>query len=131
LRLKVKAFGHRTSLEMEHRFITLNCRLKDLNWNGIIQIICCIRSLRLTLQRGKFMSTVFMGGCRSVVKPWTQTKTLQKHFRRVQPDRLVAVTFLQPDSTWPYTSLKTGSVLPHPPYSPELFVSDFHPFEAF
>jgi hypothetical protein len=59
LRLKVKAFGHGSSLEMEHRLITLNCRVKDCNWNGIIQIICCIRSLRLTLQWGKFMSTIF------------------------------------------------------------------------
>jgi hypothetical protein len=50
---------------MKHRSITLNYRQKDIQWNGIIQIILCSRSLWLTLQLGKFMFAAVLG-CRSV-----------------------------------------------------------------
>jgi hypothetical protein len=53
---------------------------------------------------GKFMSTIILG-CRSMIlvdvhcgETTNSEKTLQKHFRRVQPDVHVDEIFLQPDS---------------------------------
>jgi hypothetical protein len=54
-------------------------------------------------------------------------KTLQKHFRRVQPHKTL-LKFSFNMTTYDHTSLKTQeaitnlkwTVLPHPPYSPDL-----------
>ena len=65
----------------------------------------------------------------------TLTK-LKKRFRRVRPNKTSAELLLQHDNARPHTSQKTReavtklgwTVLPHPPYSPDLAPSDFHLF---
>jgi hypothetical protein len=37
--LIAEAFCHRSSLGLKHESITWNCRQKDSNWNGIIQLL--------------------------------------------------------------------------------------------
>jgi histone-lysine N-methyltransferase SETMAR len=61
---------------------------------------------------------------------------LKKCFRRVRPDKNPAEMLLQHDNARPHTSLRTRehitkmgwTVLPHPPYSPDLAPSDVHLF---
>jgi len=68
-------------------------------------------------------------------------KTLQKlkqRYQRVRPNRNAGGMLNQHDSAHPHTSLRTQeaitkfgrTVLPHPPYSPDLAPSDFHLFWA-
>jgi histone-lysine N-methyltransferase SETMAR len=64
-------------------------------------------------------------------------KNLQKRLRSVRPHKNVAEILLQYNNARPHTNLKTQeaitklgwTVLPHPPYSPDL-ASDFHLFGA-
>jgi histone-lysine N-methyltransferase SETMAR len=61
---------------------------------------------------------------------------LKKRFRRVRPGNNPAEMLLKLDNAHPHTSLRTRehitkmgwTVLPHPPYSPNLAPSDFHLF---
>jgi transposase len=61
---------------------------------------------------------------------------LKKRFQRVRPHKDVPKVFLHHDSARPHTSLHTRkaitelqwTVLPHPPYSPDLAPSDYHLF---
>ncbi|KDR07625.1 Histone-lysine N-methyltransferase SETMAR, partial [Zootermopsis nevadensis] len=63
-------------------------------------------------------------------------KTLKKRFRRVWPHKHPAEILLLHDNARPHTSPRTReeitklgwTVLPHPPYSPDLAPSDFHLF---
>ena len=66
-------------------------------------------------------------------------RTLQKlkeRYRRVRPNRNPGDMLIQHDNARPHTSLPTQeaiakfgwTVLPHPPYSPDLAPSDFHLF---
>jgi histone-lysine N-methyltransferase SETMAR len=63
-------------------------------------------------------------------------ETLKKRFRRVRPHKGVTNVLLHHDSARPHTSLHTReaitdlqwTVLPHPPYSPDLAPSDYHLF---
>jgi histone-lysine N-methyltransferase SETMAR len=63
-------------------------------------------------------------------------ETLKKSFLRVCPLKDVIKVLLHHDSARPHTSLHTReaitelqcSVLPHPPYSPDLAPSDYHLF---
>ena len=66
-------------------------------------------------------------------------KTLQKlkqRYRRVRPNRNPGNMLIQHDNARPHTSLRTQeaiakfgwTVLPHPPHSPGLALSDFHLF---
>jgi len=66
-------------------------------------------------------------------------KTLQKlkqHYRRVHPSRNPGDMLIQHSCACPHKSLRTEeaigkfgwAVLPHPPYSPDLALSDFHLF---
>jgi histone-lysine N-methyltransferase SETMAR len=65
-------------------------------------------------------------------------KNLQKRLRRVRPHKNVAEILLQHDNARSHTSFKTQeaitklrwTVLPHPPYSPDLAPSDLHLFGA-
>jgi histone-lysine N-methyltransferase SETMAR len=65
-------------------------------------------------------------------------KKFQKRLRRVQPHKNVAEILLQHNNARPHTSLKTQvaitklgwTVLPHPPYIPDLAPSGFHLFGA-
>jgi hypothetical protein len=61
---------------------------------------------------------------------------LRKHFKRVWTHMNPTEILLLHDNARPHTSLKTleaiikfgWTVLPHPPYSPDLEASNFHPF---
>jgi histone-lysine N-methyltransferase SETMAR len=64
-------------------------------------------------------------------------KTLQKlkeSYRRVRPNRIPGGLLIQHDNARTHTSLRTQeaitkfgwTVLPHPPFSPDLAPSDFH-----
>jgi histone-lysine N-methyltransferase SETMAR len=61
-------------------------------------------------------------------------KKLKKGFRRVRPHKDVTKVLLHHDNARPHTSLHTReaitnlqwTVLPHPPYSPDLAPSDYH-----
>jgi histone-lysine N-methyltransferase SETMAR len=63
-------------------------------------------------------------------------ETLKKRFRRVRSHKDVTKVLLQHDNARPHTSLRTReaitklqwTVLPHPPYSPDLAPSDYHLF---
>jgi histone-lysine N-methyltransferase SETMAR len=63
-------------------------------------------------------------------------ETLKKRFRRVRPHKDVTKVLLHHDNARPHTSLHTReaitklqwTVLPHPPYSPDLAPSDYHLF---
>jgi histone-lysine N-methyltransferase SETMAR len=63
-------------------------------------------------------------------------ETLKKRFRRVFPHKDVTKVLLRQDNARPHTSLHTReaitkiqwTVLPHPPYSPDLVPSDYHLF---
>jgi histone-lysine N-methyltransferase SETMAR len=65
-------------------------------------------------------------------------KKLQRRLRSVRPHKNVAEILLQHDNARPHTSLNTQkaviklgwTVLPHPPYSPDLVPSDFRLFET-
>jgi histone-lysine N-methyltransferase SETMAR len=66
----------------------------------------------------------------------TRYNKFKKHFRRVRPGKNPAEMLLQHDDARPHTSLRARehitkmgwTVLPHPPYSPDLAPSDFHLF---
>jgi transposase len=61
-------------------------------------------------------------------------ETLKKRFRRVRPHKDVTKVLLHHDNARPHTILHTReaitklqwTVLPHPPYSPDLAPSDYH-----
>jgi histone-lysine N-methyltransferase SETMAR len=61
-------------------------------------------------------------------------KKMKKRFRRVRPHKEVTKVLLHHDNTRLHTSLHTRevirklqwTVLPHPPYSPDLAPSDYH-----
>jgi len=61
---------------------------------------------------------------------------LKQHYRRVRPNRNPGDMLIEHKNTRPHTSLRTQeaiakfgwNVLPHPPYSPDLALSDFHLF---
>jgi histone-lysine N-methyltransferase SETMAR len=63
-------------------------------------------------------------------------KKLKKRFRRFRPHKDVAKVLLHHDNARPHTSLHTReaitkvqwTVLPHPPYSPDLASSDYRLF---
>jgi histone-lysine N-methyltransferase SETMAR len=65
-------------------------------------------------------------------------KTLQERFRIVRYHKYISEILLQLDNARPHTSFKTQvaitklrlTVLPHPPYSPDLVPSDLHLFGA-
>jgi histone-lysine N-methyltransferase SETMAR len=70
---------------------------------------------------------------------YIQTLTnFQKRLRRVRSPKNVAEILLHHDNARPHTSLKTQeaitklgwAVLCHPPYNPDLALSDFHLFET-
>jgi transposase len=79
-----------------------------------------------------------------VFKPLTQIctfkalKPCRKHFRRVWLHNNFAEILLQHNSAWAHKSLKTQeaiiklrwTVLPHPPYCPDLIPSHFQLFQA-
>jgi hypothetical protein len=79
----------------------------------------------------------------TVVLPRSQTinsevcvETLMKRFRRVRPHKDETKVLLHHDSARPHTSLHTReaiaklqwTVLPHPPYSPNMAPCDYHLF---
>jgi histone-lysine N-methyltransferase SETMAR len=61
---------------------------------------------------------------------------MKKRFRRVRPHKDATKVLLHHDNARPHTSLHTleaitklqWTVLPHPPYSPDLAPSDYHLF---
>jgi len=98
---------------------------------------------------GKIMATVFWDsegvilvdimakGTTINSDAYVQTlKKLYARLRRVRPNRQMKDVLLQHDNARPHTSLRTmetiatfgWTVLPHPPYSPDLAPSDFHLF---
>lgn len=107
------------------------------------------KKFKTTPSAGKVMITVFWdieGVILVDVMPRGETinsqayiKTLKKlnqRFRRVRPHKNPADLLLLHDNARPHTSLATReaitklgwTVLPHPPYSPDLAPSDFHLF---
>jgi histone-lysine N-methyltransferase SETMAR len=59
-------------------------------------------------------------------------ETLKKRFRRVRPHKDVTEVLLHHNSAGPHTreaiTKLQWTVLPHPPYSPDLVPSDYHLF---
>jgi histone-lysine N-methyltransferase SETMAR len=70
------------------------------------------------------------------IKSDVYVEILKKGFQRVRPHKNVTKVLLHHDNARPRTSLHTReaitepqwTVLPHPPYSPDLAPSDYHPF---
>jgi len=95
---------------------------------------------------GKVMLTVFWNsecvvfvsflGKETEINSQHYTGTLTALKRRIERIGIRNETLLQHDNAWPHTSAATRdaiqrlefSVLPHPPYSPDLVPSDFHLF---
>jgi histone-lysine N-methyltransferase SETMAR len=107
------------------------------------------RKFKAIPSASKIMATVFWD-CEVVilidVLPRGQTinsdvyvetlKKLKKHFRKFRPHKDVTKMFLHHDNARPHTSLHTReaitklqwTVLPHPPYSPDVAPSDYRLF---